>query len=48
MFIELMIVSIAAIAACSISVKLYARRQDVLYGPYIQREPTSGLVGPDP
>ncbi|WP_283811232.1 hypothetical protein [Bradyrhizobium uaiense] len=37
---ELMILSAVMIGLDAISAKLYKRRQDVLYGPYIRRERT--------
>ncbi len=40
--IGLMILSIVVIAVGAISSTLYARRQDVLYGPYIKRDPSNG------
>ncbi len=40
--VELMILSIVVIAVGAISSTLYVRRQDVLYGPYIKRDPTNG------
>lgn len=39
---ELVILSAVVIALGAISAKLYERRRDVLYGPYIKRESRSG------
>jgi len=37
--IILLVFSILAIAAGSLVVRLVERRRDVLYGPYVRREP---------